>query len=206
MKERLIIILAVILFAIGCGDVMENKVKESMVTNDSVWNGYTKVSVDSLTDDLFKIHNDWALVTAGVPKMYNTMTISWGGFGTLWNKPVVFVFIRDNRYTFQFMEQESMFTVEFFDAEYRKSLEICGTKSGRDGDKVAEAGLTPISTPEGSMAFEQGNLIIECRKMYSQMLDQGQLESVDMAKFYNTDKGIHKMYVGEIVNVWKKKQ
>lgn len=203
MRCLFVSVMALLFIGLGC----DSKTKDEEVNDkmkDSLWNGFTKVCVEEIGTDLFKIHNEWALVTAGIGASYNTMTISWGGFATLWNKPVVFVFIRDNRYTFQFMEREKMFTVEFFNDEYRKALEICGTKSGRDGNKVVEAGLIPIATPAGSMAFEQGNMIIECRKMYGQMLDDEQLEAVDMSKFYSTDKGIHKMYVGEIINVWKK--
>ena len=44
---------------------------------------------------------------------YNTMTISWGGLGTLWRRPVATVYVKKNRYTFEFMEQNDYFTVSF---------------------------------------------------------------------------------------------
>ena len=80
------------------------------------------------------------LITAGNLTKYNTMTASWGGFGILWNKPVCYVFVRPSRYTFEFMESNAGFTLSFFPKEYRKALNILGSKSGRDLDKVKLSG------------------------------------------------------------------
>lgn len=84
------------------------------------------------------------LVTAGNAEKFNMMTASWGGLGFLWNRPVAFVFIRPQRYTFDFVERNEGFTLSFFGEEYRKVLQLCGTKSGREIDKVAETKLTPL--------------------------------------------------------------
>ena len=75
------------------------------------------------------ISDDWALLTAGKEGDWNTMTVSWGGVGELWGKDVVFVFVRPQRYTLEFMEKYDEFTLSFFDGEYKKELGICGAKS-----------------------------------------------------------------------------
>lgn len=103
-----------------------------------------------LEADVFrKFDKQWALVTAGTPEHYNTMTISWGGLGTLWRRPVATVYVKKNRYTFEFMEQNDYFTVSFYPEAQRRALSLLGSTSGRDGDKVAAAGLTPEFLPQG---------------------------------------------------------
>lgn len=90
-----------------------------------------KIKPEELTDNPIKlIGKDWMLVTAGTPGEFNTMTASWGGVGFLWNKPVAFVFVRHERYTFAFTEREEVMTLSFFDEKYRKALSLLGTKSG----------------------------------------------------------------------------
>ncbi|MEE0957528.1 MAG: flavin reductase family protein, partial [Ruminococcus sp.] len=98
---------------------------------------FTEIKPQEITQNPFQlIGNDWALVTAGNAEKFNTMTISWGGVGIMWNKPVTFSFIRPQRYTFGFMQENGCFSMSFFDEEYRKALAFCGSKSGRDVDKV----------------------------------------------------------------------
>lgn len=105
-----------------------------------------------LEADVFrKFDKQWALVTAGTPEHYNTMTISWGGLGTLWRRPVATVYVKKNRYTFEFMEQNDYFTVSFYPEAQRRALSLLGSTSGRDGDKVAAAGLTPEFLPQGGL-------------------------------------------------------
>ena len=89
------------------------------------------------------IGKEWMLITAGNMENYNTMTASWGNIGFLWGKPVATIYVRPQRYTLEYIEREECFTLSFFPEQYRKALNICGTKSGRDTDKVKEAGLTP---------------------------------------------------------------
>lgn len=65
-------------------------------------------------DPITSIGEEWMLITAGNENRLNAMTASWGGTGYLWNKPVVFIFIRPQRYTFEFVEQQDIFTCSFF--------------------------------------------------------------------------------------------
>ena len=104
----------------------------------------------------------WALLTAGTPDSFNTMTISWGGFGTLWSKPVTTVYVKPVRYTYEFMEKNEFFTVSFFPEQYRKDLALLGSKSGRDGDKLALTSLTPVELEQGT-GFREAELTVICR-------------------------------------------
>jgi len=143
------------------------------------------------------IGNQWMLITAGTLASYNTMTASWGGSGMLWNKPVMFVFVRPQRYTFGFIEASDTFTCCFFDHKYRNALRFCGANSGRDFDKAKETGLTPAETESGSIYFSESRLILECKKLYFQDLDPDGFLSPVIQKNYPLND-YHRMYIGEI--------
>lgn len=165
-----------------------------------------RIEIKDLTENFFEtISKEWMLVTAGTPEHFNTMTASWGGIGFLWNKPVAFVFIRPERYTYEFAEKNEYLTLSFLGDENRQIYNICGSKSGRDTDKVQETGLKPLPTPEGNITFEQSRLTLECRKLYSRMLEpESFIDKQPLEKWYSENNGMHKMYIVEIVNVWKK--
>ncbi len=146
------------------------------------------------------IGRGWMLVTAGREGDFNTMTASWGGVGELWNRPVAFVFVRPQRYTYEFTEREEMLTLSFFGGEeYREALQVCGTRSGRDGDKVAEAGLTPMATPGGNVTFAEARLTLECRKLYVDDLREGAFIDRGIPATVYPGADFHRMYVVEIV-------
>ncbi len=167
-------------------------------------NDYQQIDIRALRDNPVKlISDDWMLITSGDSACFNTMTASWGGIGNLWNKPVAFIFVRPQRFTFEFTERNDYFTLSFFDESYREALNICGTKSGRDTDKVKEAGLTPLYTPN-SVAFGEARIIIECRKIYGDFLNPAAFADTAIAEKIYPKADFHKMYVGEIVNVWRR--
>lgn len=146
------------------------------------------------------LDKDWMLVTAGNIDHFNTMTVSWGGLGFIWGKPVVFAVVRHSRYTFEFMEKQDYFTCQALEEGYRKALSICGTKSGRDVDKVAEAGLTPVALDEvKGVSFEEARLTLVCRKLFSQdMLEQNFIDHDLFTTNYPDRQDIHRLYVGAI--------
>lgn len=150
------------------------------------------------------IGTDWMLITAGNETNYNTMTASWGGLGVLWNKPVVFIFIRPQRYTFDFVEREDYFSCSFYDEKYRDQLNFCGKYSGRDYDKTKETGLIPLKF-NNTMAFNQSRLVLECRKIYYQDIDPGNFLAPFIAKNY-PKKDYHRLFIGEIASVWIKNE
>jgi len=157
-----------------------------------------------IKDNVFKlIADDWALVTAGKLENYNTMTISWGSFGELWHKKVCFCFVRPTRHTYNFMEEAERFTLSFFETEHRPVLKLCGTKSGRDIDKMALPELTANATETGAVYFDQARLVIECRKLYTHDLDPSRFLEPAIEKEY-PEKDYHRMYIGEITRCLSK--
>jgi len=166
--------------------------------------GYKQIDPLVIGENIIKlISADWMLVTAGNKEKFNTMTANWGGAGYLWNRPVVFVFVRPERYTYQFMERSEEFSLSFFDEKYRPALNICGSKSGRDCDKIAEASLTPLFTELGNPAFSEARLVLECRKLYSDLLSkEAFIDREPVAAHYSGKAGLHKLYISEIRKAW----
>ena len=152
------------------------------------------------TTDIFSVFDKkWALLTAGNKDSFNTMTISWGGLGTIWGKPTATVYVRTSRYTHEFMDRFDYFTVSFYPEAYRKTLGILGTKSGREMDKMRESGLTPIEAGE-SVSFAEAECTLVCRKMFMQSLDPDRMPEDVVQAFYAKDAP-HDMYLGEVVEV-----
>lgn len=158
--------------------------------------------------DVFSLFDrQWALVTAGGPGGFNTMTISWGGLGTLWSLPVAAVFVRPSRYTHEFMEREPLFTVSFFGPEHKKELGLLGTLSGRDCDKVGMTGLTPVPidcAAGRTMGFAEAELTLVCRKLFSQDMEKALLDPAVAADNYGENEPAHTVYIGEAVEVIEK--
>jgi flavin reductase (DIM6/NTAB) family NADH-FMN oxidoreductase RutF len=147
--------------------------------------------------------NDWMLLTSGdySKNDFNMMTIAWGSVGVMWNKPFVMVVVRPQRYTYKFMEENDDFTLTAFSDKYKDSLKLCGTKSGRDINKVEESGLKPISSKSiKSPGFEEAELIIECKKIYIDDFKPDNFLVPEIDKSY-PDKDYHRIYFGEIVNI-----
>jgi len=141
---------------------------------------------------------EWALITAGTKEKFNSMTVAWGAMGTLWNKPVIQIFIRPCRYTFQFLEENDYFTVSFYEKKYKKALGIMGTKSGRDFDKPKLAKLTPKFL-EHSVTFEEASKTYVCKKLYMNEMDRGKIPEAFLDKLYK-DEPVHYIIFGEVVN------
>ena len=159
--------------------------------------------MDKFLNECFELYDKkWALVTAGPKDNYNTMTISWGGIGTIWNKPAVTVYVKPVRYTHGFLDGNDYFTVSFYDEEYRNALSVLGVKSGRDGDKVAEVGFEAMEAEHGTTTFKQAKITLVCRKMYRQDLVRDTMDKEVVDKYY-IDEEPHTMYIGEVVAVVK---
>ena len=158
--------------------------------------------MNELNPDIFSAYDKgWALVTAGSMDDYNTMTISWGGAGTLWGKPVATVYVKPCRYTHSYLDKNEYFTVSFFPEDYRKDLALLGTKSGRDGDKLALTSLhaKPL---ENGMGFAEAELTLVCKKLYFQDLDASRIPEDALDRYYKTEAP-HRMYIGEVVDIIK---
>ncbi|MEA2071619.1 MAG: flavin reductase family protein [Asgard group archaeon] len=150
------------------------------------------------------IGKDWMLITAGEKEKYNMMTASWGGIGHLWQKPVCFIFVRPTRYTYQFMEDNDFFSINFFIEKYRDILNFCGTKSGRDVNKMEETELTPISELN-TIYFEEAKLTLLCKKVYYHDIKPDNFLDLSIADLY-PQQNYHRMYIGEILKCYMKEK
>lgn len=145
----------------------------------------------------------WFLLTAGdfATREYNSMTVSWGSLGVIWNRPFAQVVVRPVRHTFSFIEKHPTFTLCAFPGQYQDALQMLGTKSGRDGNKIAESGLTPqAATAVAAPCYAEAELVLECRKMYSGDIDPERFLDPAIDRYY-PDKDYHRMYFGEIVAI-----
>ena len=145
----------------------------------------------------------WMLLAAGsrTGDKFNVMTVSWGSMGEMWMKPMAMVVVRPSRHTYQFMEKSPGFSLSAFPSQFKDKLTLCGSKSGRDIDKVKACGFTPIpllhiDTP----GFDEAELIVECRKMYYDDYKPAHFLDPDIEGNYN-GKDYHRIYFGEILAV-----
>ena len=149
---------------------------------------------------LQRLEKEWLLITAGDEKKHNTMTASWGGVGVLWGKNVVTTYIRPQRYTKEFVDAQDVFTITFFGENCREALALCGKVSGRDGDKIKEAGLTPYFV-DGTTAFEEAEMIFVCRKLYADEIKPEKFIATENDARWYPEKDYHTMYIAEITKV-----
>ena len=148
-----------------------------------------------------------ALLTAGTADRCNTMTIGWCQAGRLWGLQTCTVYVRPERYTYQFMEDQAYFTVSVLPKDMKNAMALCGTKSGRDMDKIKECGLTVRTGAGGAPFFEEAELVLVCRTLYAQDLEPACVLSAGEEKIlpsYGAKGGWHRAYTGEIVEAYQK--
>lgn len=174
---------------------------------------YRTIEPKDLEGNVFDMIGDkWMLITAAKDDKINTMTASWGGMGIMWAKTVVWCVVRPVRHTYEFIEAADYFTLTFFPGEYRKALNILGTKSGRDCDKIKESGLTPAlftldkqdkDNKKEVTYFKEADTVMVCKKLYYQDVDPAHFIVADLDKNY-PNKDYHRMYFGEITECFVK--
>lgn len=168
-------------------------------------NDFVKIEPNALEDSVIDlIGKEWLLVSAGDKESYNTMTASWGSLGFFFNMNVATIVIRPERYTYEFIESKSHFTLTILQPGHREAQTLLGKNSGRDGDKIAKSGLTTIFTSNGNPTFAEARIVLECRKIYGQdMSKESFVDQQIYEKWYDQAHGnLHKIYMGEIVNCW----
>ena len=150
------------------------------------------------------IAKEWMLVTAGSESGYNTMTASWGHLGAIWGHggglPTAVIYLRPQRYTKEFVDREERFTLTVFPEEYRKALGYLGSHSGRDGDKVAAASLTPVFE-EDYTYFAEAKLVLVCRKLYRGTLTADGFIDKSIISDHYPNADFHDMYIVQIEKV-----
>lgn len=161
---------------------------------------FAQISIPELTLAPFhKLDKEWALLSAGEKGAFNTMTVSWGSLGTIWNKPAATIYVRPTRYTKEFIDSHERFTLCFFSEQYRKALSRLGAVSGRDGDKLLGTGLTAaFDFGADAPVFEQSSLALVCRKIYVGAIDpKGILNEKTLEANY-PKRDFHAVYIGEV--------
>lgn len=146
------------------------------------------------------ISDQWMLIAAGNEQKFNCMTASWGGIGHLWNKDVVYIFIRPQRYTYQFIESNEFFSINVLGEKYRKLLNELGSKSGREIDKM-HIEIEPVFE-QGNVYYRQSEIVLLCRKIYFQDFNPVNFLDPKIQKNY-PKKDYHRMYIGEIYKTLK---
>lgn len=160
---------------------------------------------EDFTENGFQWFHNAEILAAGDSVKHNAMTIGWGGIGTLWGRTALTVYVAEKRHTKKFMDKAAYFTVMTFDVAHSNVLRYMGTKSGRDGDKAAALGLHTAYTANGTPYYTEAEMVIECKTMYAAPFDPQHFKSEAPKRMYsNFPAGIHTMYIGEVVNAWKK--
>ena len=166
---------------------------------------FKEINPSEISDNFIKlIGSDWMLITAGDHVRQNCMTASWGGVGVMWNYPVAVAVIRPQRYTFEFTEQQELMTLSLLGEEHRKALTYCGTHSGRDEDKIANAGLSVAFTESDTPAIAQARLVLECKKLYvADLKAENFLDKAIIERWY-PERDFHRAYVMQILKAYIK--
>ena len=144
---------------------------------------FKEISPYELDNALKLIGKDWMLITARDGEKVNAMTASWGCLGVLWNRPIAVCFIRPQRHTFGLAEEQDRLSLAFFGQDRRDALSLCGTKSGRDCDKISEAGFT-TSDADGVPVINEAQILVIGRKLYADYIKEDCFIDNKMLDFY----------------------
>lgn len=163
-------------------------------------NQFKEIKPEEITENPFElIGTDWALITTKDNDKYNAMTISWGALGVMWNKKVAFVAVRPTRHTYALMEEESTFSLAFFDDIYREQLKYCGKVSGKEFDKIKECDFD-ISIHKETPFIRQAKLVLICNKIAVSDINPASFIDTSIENNYPL-KDYHRMYICEITSV-----
>ena len=141
-----------------------------------------------------KIGKQWMLITSGDEDKANTMTASWGGVGVLWGSDVVYIFVRQSRYTKEFIDKTGHFSISFLGEEYRKALQHLGTVSGRDGD-------VSVAYENGIPYIDEAELVLTCTALSATDITMDQMLDAEIEPKWYADGDLHTMYVGKIEEI-----
>ena len=140
------------------------------------------------------------LVTAENDNKVNTMTASWGGLGVMWGKDVAYTVIRPQRYTKEFIDTNTHFSLSFYDKAYKDKLSYLGTVSGRNEDKITKSELTLLEDLDAPY-FEEAKLVLICKKLFVQPLDEANFLDSSLIDRWYPNKDFHTLYIAEIEKV-----
>ena len=162
---------------------------------------FKEIKPEELNKSTFKlIGKDWMLITSEKNNKVNTMTASWGGFGVMFNKNVVYIVIRPQRYTKEFVDNSDTFSLTFFDESFRKQLTYLGTVSGKDEDKISKSNLT-VQHEGNTPYFEEANTAIICKKIYAQDFKPECFTSSELEEKIYPERDYHTFYIAEVEKI-----
>ncbi|APM40109.1 flavin reductase [Clostridium kluyveri] len=162
---------------------------------------FNEIKPEELNKNAFQlIGKDWMLITAGKDDKVNTMTAAWGGFGVMFGKNVTYIVIRPQRYTKEFVDNSSTFSLSFLDNSFRKQLNYLGTTSGRDEDKISNSNLS-IDHDNDTPYIKEANLVIICRKLYAQDFSSEYFIHTELDEKLYPNKDYHTLYISEIEKI-----
>lgn len=164
---------------------------------------FIEITPKELQSNPFKlIGKDWMLITVkkALDNKVNTMTAAWGGFGFIWGKDVVYIVIRPQRYTKEFVDTSDYFSLTFFEESFKETLSYLGTKSGRDEDKIKNSNLT-ISYENDIPYFKESNIAILCKKLYAQDMKPECFIEKGLDQRWYPESDHHTLYIAEIEKV-----
>ena len=167
-------------------------------------NNFKEQNIENFICNPFsKIGKEWMLITAGDQEKFNTMTASWGSLGVMWGKNVAFTFIRPQRYTKEFIDNNDTFSLCFFDERFKKNLSYLGSVSGKNEDKISKTDLT-VDFIENTPYFKEASLVMICKKLYAQNLEPNCFIDKSLDNKWYENKDYHTMYVSEIQKIFIK--
>lgn len=172
-----------------------------------------EIQVFEYADVILKNVARGVLLTTAAGGRVNTMTISWGTLGIEWGKPIFTVFVRESRFTKGLLDRSGEFTINVpYGNVDPRILSFCGSKSGRDVDKLAALGLTPVPSEHvAAPGLRELPLTLECRVVYRQAQDGAAITAENRKKYYPQEVGgefpganrdYHTAYYGEIVGAY----
>lgn len=165
---------------------------------------FKEINIKNFSPNPFEIKDKWMLISAAkADGTVNTMTASWGSFGIMWNKEVVFIVIRPQRFTREFVESSESLSLTFFDDSYKKALAYLGKASGRDEDKITKAGLS-VAMDNGVPYFEEAERVIFAKKLFVQRIEEAAFLDEKIIDRWYPEKDFHYLYIAEITKVLEK--
>jgi flavin reductase (DIM6/NTAB) family NADH-FMN oxidoreductase RutF len=194
---------------IACNNQNAKK-QEEKPSSETFGKNFVKIEAGDFNENVFNlVGKDNIVITGGKINDYNSMVAGWGGWGIYFGEPTTWCMLRANRYTLEYIRRDSVYSLCFFDEQYREKFMIFGTSSGRNGSKMKEHKLTPLQMPNGSIAYEEAKIVIECKLSQVTTVSPSDFAEADMKKFiddaYIEAGEYHKLVFGKITGIWIKK-
>ncbi|MCR5773205.1 MAG: flavin reductase [Butyrivibrio sp.] len=165
---------------------------------------FQPISINDVMEGPFTFSPDHKmLISSGSKDKVNATTASWASVGFLWDKHVITIYLREERYTRELLESSEYFSLSFLDlVEFKRELKFMGMVSGRDEDKIKGARLT-INHDEDTQApfIDEASNVIICRKLVTQKLEPESYNDKSILDEHYQKGGYHIMFIGEIEKI-----